>query len=288
METPDRSTIKRPGSLEDAKVFDSHVHTPFCGHAVGRPAAYVWQACRRNLRGLTFTCHNPMPDGFTPTVRMQEGALPYYVELVRELRETFSGILEVKLGLECDWLPGYESFLEEQAQAAPFEFIMGSVHAHFPEYHERFVSDDVVASQRRYFELLAESAETGLFDCLAHPDQIKNVFPDEWDPGTIEDSIFGALDRIAASGVSMELNTSGIYKAVPEMNPGALILSEMQKRGISVVLGSDAHQPDRIADEFEYSLEMLGELGFKTVSYYTNRTRKDVDIQEARESLITA
>jgi len=35
--------------------------------------------------------------------------------------------------------------------------------------------------RRTYFRLLAESAETGLFDCLAHPDLVKSYWPQRWE-----------------------------------------------------------------------------------------------------------
>ena len=41
----------------------------------------------------------------------------------------------------------------------------------------------------------------------------------------------------------MELNTSGMYKVVAEMNPFRDMLREMRRRSIPVVIGSDAHEP---------------------------------------------
>ena len=102
---------------------------------------------------------------------------------------------------------------------------------------------------------------TGLFDTLAHPDLVKNEAPDEWNFARIEPHIQRALDRIAKTGVAMELNTSGMNKALPEMNPGPRILSFIRERGIPVVIGADAHRPQRVADRYEQALTMLDELG---------------------------
>ena len=44
---------------------------------------------------------------------------------------------------------------------------------------KRFWHGDTLAFQKQYFEHLAESAETGLFDSLAHPDLVKNASPAE-------------------------------------------------------------------------------------------------------------
>ena len=94
-----------------------------------------------------------------------------------------------------------------------------------------------------------------------------------------------ALDRVAATGVAMELNTSGLNKSVQEMNPGPEILAAMAKRGIPVVVGSDAHTPRRVADNWELAFDLLRDAGFSRVSYFTHRQRHDVPLDDARASL---
>jgi histidinol-phosphatase (PHP family) len=152
-------------------------------------------------------------------------------------------------------------------------------------YRERYFVSDPFLYQQTYFEHLAQSAESGLFDTLAHPDLVKNEAPDEWNFARIEPHIQRALDRIAKTGVAMELNTSGMNKALPEMNPGPKILALIRERGIPVVIGADAHRPQRVADRYEQALTMLDELGFESVSYFLDRCREDVPIAEALASL---
>jgi histidinol-phosphatase (PHP family) len=94
-----------------------------------------------------------------------------------------------------------------------------------------------------------------------------------------------ALDRIAATGVAMEVNTSGVHKIIPEMNPCAEILTEMQSRSIPVVIGSDAHEPDRVGDGLAAAMDLLKDCGYRRVSYYLDRRRRDVSLPEARRNL---
>ena len=122
---------------------------------------------------------------------------------------------------------------------------------------------------------------------MSHPDLIKNFSPDDWDLNRLMDYIGDTLGRIAATGVAMELNTSGVNKTVPEMNPGIEILAEMQRRGIPVVIGSDAHTPERIADGFKIALDTLTDVGYTRVSIFLDRRRKDLPIEEVRRSLIS-
>jgi len=266
-------------------LYETHSHTPLCKHAVGQPEEYAAIAEKRGLRGIIFTCHNPMPEGFSPGVRMSVDEFDEYVGMVARARDSWAGRVDVRLGLEADYFAGYESWLETQLASADFHYVLGSVHPQIAEFRQRYGKNDPVELQRVYFQLIAEAAETGLFDSTAHPDLIKNETPNDWRPTRIMDDIRAALDRIAATGVAMELNTSGANKVIPEMNPFPEMLAEIAIREIPIVIGADAHQPSRVADRFESALDLLAESGFTHVSYFIDRVRHDLNIQAAQDSL---
>jgi histidinol-phosphatase (PHP family) len=96
------------------------------------------------------------------------------------------------------------------------------------------------------------------------------------------------LDRIAAAGVAMELNTSGVNKTVSQMNPFPGMLREMRERDIPVTIGADAHQPDRVADGYETALQLLADCGYTKVSFYLSRRRQEVSIEDALASLVSS
>jgi histidinol-phosphatase (PHP family) len=99
------------------------------------------------------------------------------------------------------------------------------------------------------------------------------------------DDIRHMLDRAAAAGVALEMNTSGLLKVIPEMNPFPQMLVEMRQRNIPVVLGSDAHEPGRVADDFEQAMDILAACGYTHLSYFIHRQRHEVPICLARNSL---
>ena len=266
-------------------LYESHSHTPLCKHAVGDPAEYAAVAEQRGLKGIIITCHAPLPDGLGIDHRMAPEDFGRYVDLVAAAREAFAGRVDVRLGLESDYFPGIERWAEKLHARAPLHHVLGSVHMQVTHYRAKYFTGDFLAYQRTYFEHLAESAETGLFDTLAHPDLVKNEAPHEWDFGRILPDIQRALDRIARTGVAMELNTSGLNKALPEMNPGPRMLALIRERGIPVVIGADAHRPGRVADRYEDALRLLGEMGFNTVSLFLDRRRREVPIAEDLASL---
>ena len=271
--------------MSEPVMYETHSHTPLCGHALGEPREYANVAIERNLRGYTVTCHNPMPDGFGRRVRMSADDFPRYLEMVEATRESFAGELDVLLGLECDYFPGYETFLEQQIDSNPFHYILGSVHPQQAEFRDRFLTGSAVDFQRAYFDQLAAAAETGLFDAISHPDLVKNMTVNEWDLDVIWSDVCRCLDRIARTGTTLELNTSGAYKAIREMNPGRRILEAAHEREIPFVIGADAHRPERVGDLFVEALMLLAETGYQEVHYFRQRTRHNLPIAVAIESL---
>jgi histidinol-phosphatase (PHP family) len=273
-------------SFSEPLLYETHCHTPLCKHATGVPAEYVRAALRRRLRGIVFTCHCPLPEGISAGVRMAPGEFDDYVAMIAAVREEFAGRIDVRVGLESDYYPGVEPWLVQLHARAPLHHVLGSVHPQVAEYRARYFRGDWVDYQRTYFEHLAQAAETGLYDTLAHPDLVKNESPANWRLTRIEADIERALDRIAKTGVAMELNTSGVNKAMREMNPGLRILELIGARGIPVVVGSDAHRPERVGDGFAVALRQLQTAGFGEVSFFLERKRRSVPIEVALSALL--
>jgi histidinol-phosphatase (PHP family) len=271
--------------MSEPILYEQHMHTPLCRHAIGEPEEYAAVAEKRGLKGIVVTCHNPLPNGLSQGVRMYPEQFDEYVAIVERARQAWAGRVDVRLGLECDYWPGLEPFLEKQLQSTEFHHVLGSVHPQIPEYQAQFWHGDFHAFQIGYFNHLADAAETKLFDTLSHPDLVKNVFPAQWGLKKLLPEILPALDRIAAAGTAMELNTSGLLKAIPEMNPAPAILQAMAERGIPVVIGADAHTPTRAAANFEEALDLLEAAGYQNVNFFVHRRRHSVTIEQARSSL---
>ena len=264
-----------------ANMYDSHMHTPLCKHARGVPADYARQAQKKGLKGITFTCHSPMPAGWNPNFRMSIQQLPQYVDMVCQARDDYAGQVDVRLGMESDYFPGMEAWLDDLHRQADFSYILGSVHPQTDEYKAMYLrGHSRLAYERSYFENLARAAETGLFDCLSHPDIVKIIHPKQYQAADHLDAIKPILDRIAKTGVAMELNTSGLQKPYPEMNPGTEMLRETAARDIPIVLGSDSHDAWRVAADFERALHQLQTVGYDSISYFLGRQRQELPIGE--------
>ncbi|MDB6005394.1 MAG: Histidinol-phosphatase [Prosthecobacter sp.] len=278
--------LPAPGPTKSGALFyDSHMHTPLCKHAWGEPEEYAQQAVKAGLKGIIFTCHCPMPNGFWPTVRMSESEFDTYLGLVQRAADAFKGKLDIRLGIESEYYPGCEEYIAALHQRADFQDVLGAVHWQAKEYLNKWETGTIENFRRTYFDHLAKSAESGLYDCIAHPDLVKNYHPDSWCFAIVKNTVSTVLDRIAATGVAMELNTSGLNKSYSEMNPGLEMLRMMADRKIPVVLGSDSHRPVRVGEHFVTALNHLTEAGYEKVSYFLNRQRIDLPISDVLASL---
>ncbi len=264
-------------------LYESHCHTPLCRHAVGEPEAYAQAALECNFAGINITCHGPTPREWGHCMRSHEW--PEYLTICERTRAEFAGRINVKTGVECDFLPSLTQYWREWLPRYELSHVLGSVHPQVDEYRRLYWNGDAFDYQKKYFQLLAQAAETGLFDTLSHPDLVKNTVADDWEIERILPYIEKSLDKIAATGTAMELNTSGLNKKIRQMNPAPEILRAMNARGICVVIGADAHVPERVGADFEDALDLLSECGYQEISFFVDRKRRDVSIDAAKASL---
>ncbi len=255
---------------------DYHMHTSRCGHAAGGMDEYAARAAEMGLREIGFSDHMPLLHTEDAALTMGLDELPLYVQEVVDLRARFPG-LPIRLGIEVDYLPETAPLLPALLEAHPFDYVMGSLHFvdgwafDDPRNLGGYEGRDLRALWERYFDLLGEAAESGLFDVLAHPDLIKKFgFRPE---GDVHHLYRACLDRIAGSGTVMEVNTAGLRKPVKEIYPGEDFLLMCRERDIAVTLGSDAHRPVEVGADFGQALSLLRRTGFRELVLFSARQR---------------
>ena len=77
----------------------------------------------------------------------------------------------------------------------------------------------------------------------------------------------------------------GALKGGHEVHPCEPMLREMKAREIPIVIGSDAHQPERVSDYFMPALSQLMKVGYDKISAFRGRERYEVDLMDALRSL---
>src|SRR5690606_2017838 len=123
-------------------LYESHSHTPLCKHAFGEPEAYAAMAERRGFKGLIVTCHCPLPEGISAEVRMDPEQYDDYLAMIARARDAFAGRVDVRAGLESDYFPGVERWLEKLHARAPLHHVLGSVHMQMHHYRQKYFTGD--------------------------------------------------------------------------------------------------------------------------------------------------
>jgi len=255
------------------------MHTPLCGHATGAPRDYVLAAQKAGLEEIGFSDHNPMPTQFDDW-RMGPKQLPEYLTLIEAARREFPDY-PIRLGLECDFIPGYENHIRDLATQADWDYLIGSVHYVTPDWDidnpkhlKRWTEQPVEEIWQAYFAAYTKMVESCLFDFLAHPDLVKKF--GHRPQGDLSRFYLPTLDAMAEAGVPMEVSTAGLRKDVHEIYPSRDFLAAAHARHIPIVINSDAHSPEEVAYEFSLAYTLAREVGYTHVMRFEQRKAKPI------------
>jgi len=190
----------------------------------------------------------------------------------------------LRLGIECDFIPGAEEQTAALLAVRDFDYVVGSVHfvgdGDAAVDHDGFDvwagGEDAERIWSRYFEMLAEAARSNLFDILAHPDLVK-VWGRERRPlpeGDLRRFYEPAVAAIAESGIAVELSTAGLRKPVGELYPATAFAELCVEAGAPFALSSDAHLPEQVGFEYDRAVDFLDALGVGEICVFERRSRR--------------
>ena len=186
----------------------------------------------------------------------------------------------LKLGIEADFIPGREDRIANLLDGRDWDFVVGSVHflrdasLDTEDYSIWGTGESAEKIWRRYFDTIAESALSGLYDVIGHPDLVK-VWGDKA-PRPDKDLRYfyePAVEAFAEAGVAVELSTAGLRKPVGEQYPARPYLEMILEAGCPIALSSDAHLPEQLGFRYEQALELLDELGVEELAVFERRQR---------------
>jgi histidinol-phosphatase (PHP family) len=210
---------------------------------------------------------------------------PFWRQYARDDLDDYCGFVreetDLRLGIEMDFIPGREDRIATILEARDWDFVVGSVH--FLRDHSLDTEDYSVWGAgesaekiwRRYFETVAESARSGLYDVIAHPDLVKVWGRSAPRPdGDLRRYYEPAVEAFADVGVAVELSTAGWRKPVAEQYPAVPFLEMLVDAGCPLALSSDAHEPDLVGFEYERAVELLGSIGVEEIAVLERRERR--------------
>jgi len=248
-------------------IIDKHVHTPYCPHGSKDPLErYIEQAIALDYREISFTEHAPLPKNFIDPTPEKDSAMSLdqmsaYLEELCKLKTYYSSALKVNIGLEVDFIEGYEketaTFLDEYGPLLDDSILS----VHFLRCGESFYCMDYSEETfeemiqifgglskvyEAYFSTLKKSIVTDLgkykpsrIGHITLVEKFKHKFPNEQD---LSSYVLPILDTIADKGYELDYNGAGFTKPLClDSYPPPSIALEAYKRKIPLVYGSDAH-----------------------------------------------
>ncbi len=185
--------------------------------------------------------------------------------------------VELRLGIEIDFVPGQEERMEHDASALPYDYVIGSVHrvvgeeVDHPRHQEIYEKWETYELYEAYYKNVREAALSGRFEILGHPDLIKifRHFPDRDITPMLEET----ADAVAESGIVVDVNAAGLRKPIGEIYPAQKFLEMFYRRGVPIILSSDAHAPDQVAMGYDKSLKLVYDIGYREGVTFKDRER---------------
>ena len=100
-----------------------HTHSCYCDGR-GKPYEFVEYALSHGFSALGFSGHSPLPFKNNFSIKDYDG----YCNDIRSLKEKYAGRIEIKLGLEIDYVPGLLGDFKPLIKSGGLDYTIGSVH----------------------------------------------------------------------------------------------------------------------------------------------------------------
>lgn len=207
-------------------------------------------------------------------IRLED--IPVMTGQILTLKEKYSNQIKIRYGIEVDYLPGHETEIKKLIDEIPLDYVIGSVHFigdwNFDtdqSLYGKWTNDKLY---EKYFSLIRQTAQSGLFDVIGHLDIIKKfrIYPETNQDGLFEETI----QIIKANNLVVELNTGGMDRPCAEFTPGSKLLEMCYRYQVPVTLSSDAHSASQIARHYETAVDLLTQTGYKEIIGFHKRIRR--------------
>lgn len=258
-------------------IADGHVHTPFCPHGTADSFdAYINWAIKYKLEEISFTEHAPLPKGFTDTAPTKDSAmskdeLSEYIDKLRILKEKYKQIIKINIGLEIDYISGYEQEITKFLNEIGPQLDDSILSVHFIKLNSEYYCIDYSADYfgtitqvagsidrvyDRYYDTLKKAilSDLGNFKpkrighlSLARKFQLKYPAVNDFNETEAE-----LLQLIKKQNLALDYNGAGVNKEYyRQPYPPAELIEQAIALGIPLVYGSDAHQAKDLGQGFQ-------------------------------------
>ncbi len=247
---------------------DGHLHSEFCPHGTNdKMELYINEAILKGLKEITFTEHMPIIESFYEDKKFLRECSPNdadiqeYFQEVENLKKRYKGTIKINIGLEVDYIEGYEEETKKIISRYEDKIDEGILSVHFLKYKSKYYPIDVIEGYEAllkecddleevydlYFETIIKSMNSMIaqekIKRVGHPTLIRifnKKYPLDYNNMKLINKM---IDVMKSKGYECDVNTAGLRKEFcREIYPNDRILKLIINKEIPCVLGSDSHE----------------------------------------------
>jgi len=269
--------------------YNLHTHSTYCD-GQNTIEEMIKGAVNYNFDIIGITSHGPLP--FETDWTMKNKDLNKYFKEVEILKKKYQDKIDILIGLELDYLPDKKMDYVNKDIFNKLDFWIGSNHFlgklesgeywtvdYSIEEIEKGVEENFNGSMKeavlKYYDYMESMVKSYEPTILGHLDLIKknnekNILFNE-DSVWYKKRIEKLLNTLSKSKTVIEMNTGGKYRGYSEeYYPSRWILEEICSRKLPITINRDAHDIKSLNYDYEYSIEYLKDIGFKSMVYLKN------------------
>ncbi len=253
---------------------DYHVHTDFSGDCDMPLEVACREAIELGVKEIAVTDHLDIDypkEGFNFHFDYDT----YSSSLVKA-QKRYGEQLSIIKGLEIGLQPHVLAECHNYLQGTNFDFIIAAVHA---VDRKDLYSGEFFAGRdkRTAFEEYLEDVYFCLkgferYHVLGHIDLVRrygNYRDNSMEYADYKDLLDLILKELIDRGKGLEINTSGLHYGLDSPHPSLTILKRYRELGGEIItIGSDAHTPGRLGENFPLACRMAREAGFKYIARF--------------------
>lgn len=240
-----------------------HSHSNWSKHGNGTMEDFVKAAIDNHFELFTMCEHLP-EDSPIVTARAHWNEYPEYLKQLETIEKKYGNQIKLLRGFEAEY---YRAFMDKYKQMKEEDnisiWVLGQ-HVNADRTINFYETKDYEAAWAMYTDDVIEGIKTGFFDILAHPDLLMMYYK-EPTPYIMEcmDRIFKTCEEY---DMVVEINANGLRGK--SGYPNRTIFEFSKKYKLRYIIGSDAHDPKHLSDEYITKAEELAkELDLNLVDY---------------------
>ena len=259
---------------------DGHVHSHYCPHGSrDKFDEYLEKAIILGIKEITFTEHMNMPielecegldKNFIEDIYPSESSINKYFEDVKKYKNKYKDKIKINLGLEVDYLEGYENFTTNFLNKYGVNLEDSILSVHIGLYNGKYYCFDCIESFEAllkdigsiekiydlYYNTLLKAIKSNLGKFkpkrIGHPTLVRifhKKYPLEYKNNILFEEI---IKEIKERDYEIDYNTAGLRKEFcREVYPSGDFYEIALKNNVKMIYGSDSHVAKDVGYEFK-------------------------------------